>query len=85
MEVPKCHANNTFAMVTATNSDVDAGDKFGRTPLMFCVLGDRMDCAEMLIKAGANVNQKDFGGRTALHWAAHRVCLQPEISFQKFN
>ena len=53
--------------------NVDVGDKFGRTPLMFCVLSDRLECAELLIKAGADVNKKDIGGRTALHWAAHKV------------
>ena len=51
----------------------DAGDQFGRTPLMFCVLADRLECAELLLKSGAQVNMKDNGGRTALHWAAHKV------------
>ena len=58
---------------SASTKDVDSGDKFARTPLMYCVLGDRMECGEMLIKSGANVNHKDVGGRTALHWAAHKV------------
>ena len=49
------------------------GDKFGRSPLMYCVLSDRLECAELIIKAGADVNKKDIGGRTALHWAAHKV------------
>ena len=53
--------------------DLDSGDKFGRSPLMYCVLGDRLECAEMLLKANADVNKKDIGGRTALHWAAHKV------------
>ncbi|KAH3749153.1 hypothetical protein DPMN_183644 [Dreissena polymorpha] len=51
---------------------LDAGDQFGRTPLMFCVLADRLECAELLLKAGAQTNMKDKGGRTALHWAAHK-------------
>ncbi|XP_052812830.1 inversin-like isoform X2 [Mya arenaria] len=51
---------------------IDSGDQFGRTPLMFCVLADRLECAELLLKAGAQTNQKDKGGRTALHWAAHK-------------
>ncbi len=53
--------------------NIDAGDKFGRTPLMFCILGDRIECAELLMKAGADINKKDIGGRTSLHWAAHKV------------
>ncbi|KAH3749196.1 hypothetical protein DPMN_183687 [Dreissena polymorpha] len=52
---------------------LDAGDQFGRTPLMFCVLADRLECAELLLKAGAQTNMKDKGGRTALHWAAHKA------------
>ncbi|XP_052235623.1 inversin-like isoform X2 [Dreissena polymorpha] len=51
---------------------LDAGDQFGRTPLMFCVLADRLECAELLLKAGAQTNMKDKGGRTALNWAAHK-------------
>ena len=58
---------------------MDSGDKFGRTPLMFCVLGDRIECAELLIKAGTDVNRKDIGGRTALHWAAHKVEMKLEL------
>lgn len=41
--------------------------------MTFCVLADRLECAELLLKAGAQVNLKDNGGRTALHWAAHKV------------
>lgn len=40
---------------------------------MFTILADRLECAELLLRAGANVNCKDKGGRTALHWAAHKV------------
>ncbi|RDD37644.1 Inversin [Trichoplax sp. H2] len=51
---------------------LDKGDQFGRTPLVFSVLGDRVDCAEMLLKAGAKIDVADVDGRTALHWAAHQ-------------
>lgn len=60
---------------------IDSGDQFGRTPLMFCVLADRLECAELLLKAGAQTNQRDKGGRTALHWAAHKVMS----AYFKFN
>ena len=60
-------------IASANTKDIDTGDKFGRTPLMFCVLGDRLECAELLVKAGSDVNKRDIGGRTALHWAAHKV------------
>ncbi|XP_039593424.1 inversin isoform X2 [Polypterus senegalus] len=50
----------------------DAMDHFGRTPLMYCVLADRLDCAETLLKAGADVNKADHSCRTALHLAAQK-------------
>jgi ankyrin repeat protein len=40
---------------------------------MFCILADRLDCAELLLKAGTQVSKTDKGGRTAIHWAAHKV------------
>ncbi|MED6235015.1 hypothetical protein ATANTOWER_012756 [Ataeniobius toweri] len=64
-----------------TNSDVpgvaepqlrDHEDQFGRTPLMYCVLADRLDCAEVLLKAGASVNKTDHSQRSALHLAAQK-------------
>lgn len=40
---------------------------------MYCVLADRLDCAEILLKAGASVNKTDHSQRTALHLAAQKV------------
>ncbi|NXY43386.1 INVS protein, partial [Ceuthmochares aereus] len=57
----------------AGNSELkDKEDQFGRTPLMYCVLADRLDCAEALLKAGADVNRADRSRRTALHLAAQK-------------
>uniref|UniRef100_A0A146YWN6 Inversin n=1 Tax=Fundulus heteroclitus TaxID=8078 RepID=A0A146YWN6_FUNHE len=50
----------------------DHEDQFGRTPLMYCVLADRLDCAEVLLKAGASVNKTDHSQRSALHLAAQK-------------
>ncbi|XP_034409004.1 inversin isoform X2 [Cyclopterus lumpus] len=50
----------------------DREDQFGRTPLMYCVLADRLDCAEILLKAGASVNKTDHSQRSALHLAAQK-------------
>uniref|UniRef100_A0A8D0XKR3 Inversin n=1 Tax=Sus scrofa TaxID=9823 RepID=A0A8D0XKR3_PIG len=50
----------------------DKEDQFGRTPLMYCVLADRLDCADTLLKAGADVNKTDHSQRTALHLAAQK-------------
>jgi len=51
---------------------LDIVDKFGRTPLMYSCLGDHTECAELLIKCGADVNMKDYLGHTPLLWAAHK-------------
>uniref|UniRef100_A0A8C3F073 Inversin n=1 Tax=Chrysemys picta bellii TaxID=8478 RepID=A0A8C3F073_CHRPI len=50
----------------------DKEDQFGRTPLMYCVLADRLDCAEALLKAGVGINKADHSQRTALHLAAQK-------------
>ncbi|XP_068180673.1 inversin isoform X2 [Antennarius striatus] len=57
----------------------DHEDQFGRTPLMYCVLADRLDCAEILLKAGASVNKTDHSQRTALHLAS----LKGNVRFLK--
>ncbi|XP_062986914.1 inversin isoform X2 [Elgaria multicarinata webbii] len=57
----------------AGNPDLkDKEDQFGRTPLMYCVLADRLDCAEALLKTGTDVNKVDHSQRTALHLAAQK-------------
>ncbi|XP_076420301.1 inversin isoform X7 [Peromyscus maniculatus bairdii] len=56
----------------------DKEDQFGRTPLMYCVLADRLDCADALLKAGADINKTDHSRRTALHLAAQKDSLSPE-------
>ncbi len=67
-----CFMNVCF--VSAAESRLrDSEDQFGRTPLMYCVLADRLDCAEVLLKAGAAVNKTDHSQRTALHLAAQKV------------
>lgn len=57
-------------------SYLNRGDQFGRTPLVYSVLGDRLDCAELLLKAGAKVGACDMDGRTPLHWAAYQGNLK---------
>ncbi|XP_070822569.1 inversin isoform X1 [Chaetodon trifascialis] len=63
-------------LITADPSLRDREDQFGRTPLMYCVLADRLDCAEILLKAGASVNKTDHSQRTALHLAAQKGNLR---------
>eukprot|EP00055_Hartaetosiga_balthica_P012879 m.63951 g.63951 ORF g.63951 m.63951 type:complete len:1091 (+) comp8095_c0_seq1:189-3461(+) len=57
-------------LVAALQSfDVNLVDVFGRTALVYAVVADRMNCAEILIKAEVDVNGIDNEGRSALHWA----------------
>ncbi|KAF7227253.1 inversin isoform X1 [Nothobranchius furzeri] len=64
--------NALVRLITAESSLRDHDDQFGRTPLMYCVLADRLDCAEVLLKAGASVNKTDHSQRSALHLAAQK-------------
>ncbi|ETE61570.1 Inversin, partial [Ophiophagus hannah] len=40
---------------------------------MYCILADRLDCAEVLLKTGTDVDKVDHSQRTALHLAAQKV------------
>ncbi|KAK2902985.1 hypothetical protein Q8A67_007698 [Cirrhinus molitorella] len=64
--------NTLQRLITAESRVRDSEDQFGRTPLMYCVLADRLDCAEVLLKAAAAVNKTDHSQRTALHLAAQK-------------
>ncbi|XP_058926952.1 inversin isoform X3 [Kogia breviceps] len=59
-------------LIIGNSAIKDKEDQFGRTPLMYCVLADRLDCADTLLKAGADVNKTDHSQRTALHLAAQK-------------
>ncbi|MCX7115864.1 MAG: ankyrin repeat domain-containing protein [Gammaproteobacteria bacterium] len=59
----------------AQENNLDDIDEYGFTLLIECAIADRLDVAEMLTQAGAPVNQADFSGRTALHWAVYNSNL----------
>ncbi|XP_028626036.1 inversin-like isoform X2 [Grammomys surdaster] len=60
-------------LIVGNSALKDKEDQFGRTPLMYCVLADRLDCADALLRAGADVNKTDHSQRTALHLAAQKM------------
>lgn len=60
-------------MFSGNKELLDTADNFGRTPLMYCVLADRLDCAKFLISMGCKLDQVDNAGRSATHSAAHKV------------
>ncbi|CAK8671687.1 uncharacterized protein LOC143465350 isoform X2 [Clavelina lepadiformis] len=60
-------------LLTAYPDLLEAPDNFGRTPLMYCVLSDRLECAKLLLKLKCKLDQVDKAGRSALHLAAHKA------------
>ena len=73
----RCHC--LLLILTGNSALKDKEDQFGRTPLMYCVLADRLDCADALLRAGADVNKTDHSQRTALHLAAQKVRRQVTV------
>jgi ankyrin repeat protein len=55
-------------------ADVNAksGDQ-GRTPLIVAVLGGYTDIVRALLERGADINEKDNSGKTALELAEERL------------
>ncbi len=50
------------------DQQVDAKNKYGMTPLHFAAKHAKLDCLEVLIKKGANVNARCNQQNTALHF-----------------
>ncbi|XP_028406573.1 serine/threonine-protein phosphatase 6 regulatory ankyrin repeat subunit A-like [Dendronephthya gigantea] len=50
---------------------LNKGDKYGRTALVYTVFGDWYECAELLVRNGASIQQVDDDRRSVLHWAAY--------------
>ena len=50
--------------------DVNRRDHVGRTPLHIAILSNSVECANILIDAGARMTARLVGGRTSLHLAS---------------
>jgi ankyrin repeat protein len=51
--------------------DINRRDHVGRTPLHVAIISNSVDCASILIDAGARMTARLVGGRASLHLAAH--------------
>lgn len=61
---------NILRILVWRNTDINAKNKNGDTPLLLAVYRKREATVELLISAGANVNVKNKDGNTALYVAA---------------
>ena len=56
-----CPPNGIMTGIFKTNPDLkDLTDHFGRTPLIYCILADRVNTAKYLIKSGAQISSGWF-------------------------
>ena len=58
--------------ISAGDENINNTDNMGRTPLIYSVLVEQMECVILLLKSGADPDIADGDGRTALHWAAYQ-------------
>ncbi|XP_023320780.1 inversin-B isoform X2 [Eurytemora carolleeae] len=68
--------------------DIDLRDKFGRTPLMYAILGNYPACVDILLQNGSNATLVDSSGRNSLHWAVHHDnfdCVRSILSKVKLD
>jgi len=59
-----------MAMLERTQVDLEAKDKYGRTPLLWTAENGHLDAMQCLCEQGADKEARGAGGMTALQWAA---------------
>ena len=69
LDAAKAGDIETVKQHLAAGTDVDAKDKYGRTPLHLAPGSGHKEIAELLIAKGADVNAKIDDGRTPLDFA----------------
>lgn len=61
-------AEETIGFLISQSVNMDVFDDFDRTPLMYLVIGERMDLAMKLIDCGADIQASSRSGKTALNF-----------------
>ena len=59
------------AMVESHPKEMNAKDKFFRTPLHYAAMNNHLDVVQYLCEEGAAMEARGVSGWTSLHWAAH--------------
>ena len=62
--------NLSLKAILSSGANVNCVDRDGRTPLHDASIMNKLEAAELLLQAKADVNAKDAGKWTALHFAA---------------
>lgn len=68
-------------------ADIEETDEYGFSPLIESTIANKNDVAALLLEYGANINNVDTTGRTALHWAVdnHNLALCELLLANKAN
>ncbi len=61
-------------------ADINAKDKYGRTPLHWALSSNSEEMVELLVDHGAGVNAKNLQGKTPLYYAWGRSGVDREIA-----
>jgi hypothetical protein len=71
-------ASRRLEALIAAGSNVNQADKYGETPLMRAVIhGGHVSLVKLLVQAGADVNARDYRGKTILE-IAEEVNIDPQ-------
>ena len=66
-------SQKTIRLLIEEIRNLDIEDQKGFTPLMKCLLDKKfMSIAQCLLNSGANINYKNYKGKTALHLALEK-------------
>ena len=82
---PEATPESIEALLKA-GADIEARDKYGRTPLMFAAMRNKNpEVIEALLKAGANAKVKDKKGKTAADHAKDNKKIYKTKVYWKLN
>ena len=69
------NSNFTHTRTQHSKLDINAMDDAGMTPLMWAAYNNNPLVTEFLLSKGADCEEKDKDGMTAMHWSVYVVCV----------